>query len=39
VSRTTGGIAVWAHVGGFIAGLVLIKLFVNRQMAERHRGG
>lgn len=24
----TGGVAVWAHVGGFLAGIVLIKLFV-----------
>ena len=29
VSRTTGGIAVWAHVGGFVAGVALIKLFAN----------
>jgi len=29
VSRTTGGIAVWAHVGGFLAGVALIKLFAN----------
>ncbi len=39
VSRTAGGVAVWAHVGGFVAGLVLIKLFANPQFAERHRGG
>jgi membrane associated rhomboid family serine protease len=25
--QTTGGIAFWAHVGGFLAGLGLIKLF------------
>jgi membrane associated rhomboid family serine protease len=29
VSRTTGGIAVWAHVGGFVAGVALINLFAN----------
>jgi membrane associated rhomboid family serine protease len=23
----TGGVAVWAHVGGFLAGIILIKLF------------
>jgi membrane associated rhomboid family serine protease len=23
----SGGVAVWAHIGGFVAGLVLIKLF------------
>jgi membrane associated rhomboid family serine protease len=27
---STGGIAVWAHVGGFIAGITLIKLFPAR---------
>ena len=26
-----GGIAFWAHIGGFIAGLYLVKLFVPRQ--------
>lgn len=39
LSRTQGGVAVWAHVGGFIAGLVLIKLFANREYLERRRGG
>ncbi len=32
LSRVEGGIAVWAHVGGFIAGLALIKLFVNPEL-------
>ena len=34
----TGGVAVWAHVGGFIAGLALIKPFENRKLvwAKRH---
>jgi len=27
----SGGIAVWAHIGGFVAGAALIKLFENRQ--------
>lgn len=36
------GVAVWAHVGGFLAGLVLIKLFENPRYTEernllRHR--
>ena len=26
---STGGVAVWAHVGGFVAGVLLIKLFEN----------
>ena len=25
-----GGVAVWAHVGGFVAGLVMVKLFPER---------
>jgi membrane associated rhomboid family serine protease len=29
-SQTSGGVAVWAHVGGFVAGVVLIKLFPER---------
>ncbi|MET0400909.1 MAG: rhomboid family intramembrane serine protease [Cystobacter sp.] len=33
-----GGVAVWAHVGGFVAGLVLIKLFENRQLTRRRSG-
>jgi membrane associated rhomboid family serine protease len=29
-STATGGVAFWAHVGGFIAGITLIKLFPQR---------
>jgi membrane associated rhomboid family serine protease len=32
-----GGVAVWAHVGGFLAGMALIKLFPVR--ARRYRYG
>jgi len=39
VSRAQGGVAVWAHVGGFVLGLVLIKLFANSEYLERRRGG
>src|SRR5919197_2207284 len=28
------GVAVWAHIGGFFAGLVLIKLFEDRQLTS-----
>jgi membrane associated rhomboid family serine protease len=31
----SGGVAVWAHVGGFVAGLVLAKLFVNEDLHRR----
>jgi membrane associated rhomboid family serine protease len=33
----SGGVAVWAHIGGFIAGMLLIKVFVNpRLVAQRN---
>jgi membrane associated rhomboid family serine protease len=31
----TGGVAVWAHVGGFVAGVLLVKLFENRHLVVR----
>jgi membrane associated rhomboid family serine protease len=31
-----GGVAFWAHVGGFVAGAVLIVLFRNRALLARH---
>jgi membrane associated rhomboid family serine protease len=34
-----GGVAFWAHVGGFIAGVVLVKLFTTRSHLEAHRAG
>ena len=33
----SGGVAVWAHIGGFIAGLLLIKVFENREMVARRK--
>jgi membrane associated rhomboid family serine protease len=32
-----GGVAFWAHVGGFVAGLVLVKLFVRSDYLAAHR--
>lgn len=32
-----GGVAVWAHVGGFLAGVILVKLFENRTLVEARR--
>jgi membrane associated rhomboid family serine protease len=30
------GVAVWAHIGGFVTGMALVKLFENRKLvAER----
>jgi membrane associated rhomboid family serine protease len=31
-----GGVAFWAHVGGFIAGVVLVKLFARRASVAAH---
>lgn len=31
-----GGIAFWAHVGGFVAGIVLVKLLPDRQQRYRY---
>ena len=32
--QNMGGVAVWAHIGGFLAGMAMIKLFPER--ADRH---
>jgi len=36
-----GGVAWWAHVGGFVAGVVLLKAFVRRELgpAQAYAGG
>ena len=34
--QTTGGVAFWAHVGGFVAGIVMIKLFPARARQLRY---
>ena len=39
LSPTEGGVAVWAHVGGFLCGLLLIKLFANADHLARRRAG
>jgi membrane associated rhomboid family serine protease len=33
----TGGVAFWAHVGGFVAGVVLVKVFENRTLVAARR--
>src|SRR5439155_207385 len=35
-SGQTGGVAFWAHVGGFVAGIVLIKIFPQRAGRDRY---
>jgi membrane associated rhomboid family serine protease len=36
VGQAGPGVAFWAHVGGFIAGIVLIKLFPERAQRRRY---
>jgi membrane associated rhomboid family serine protease len=33
----SGGVAFWAHVGGFVAGIVLVKLFSRSDRIKQHR--
>jgi membrane associated rhomboid family serine protease len=35
--EVSGGVAVWAHVGGFVAGVLLIRAFEDREMVRRRR--
>ena len=34
-----GGVAVWAHIGGFVAGLLLIKVFDRPRLVQAKRHG
>jgi membrane associated rhomboid family serine protease len=34
VPEAQGGVAVWAHIGGFVAGVVLVKVFESRRLVE-----
>jgi membrane associated rhomboid family serine protease len=38
-SEGGGGVAFWAHVGGFVAGMALVKVFANPEMVREHREG
>lgn len=33
----SSGVAFWAHIGGFVAGMLLIKLFARKDLVELHR--
>ena len=33
-AEVSGGVAVWAHVGGFVAGMLLVKLFEDRRLVR-----
>jgi rhomboid family protein len=37
IAGDMGGVAFWAHVGGFVAGVVLIKLFTRTDYLQAHR--
>ena len=37
IAEEGGGVAFWAHIGGFIAGVVLVKLFASPVHVEAHR--
>ena len=36
VGEQTGGVAFWAHLGGFVAGVALVKLFERRDRVMAH---
>ncbi len=36
-SGEMGGVAFWAHIGGFVAGVVLVKLFARKDYVAAHR--
>lgn len=36
LNASGGGVAFWAHVGGFVAGAILIFLFRDRQLLDKH---
>ena len=37
VGDLVGGVAVWAHVGGFVAGALLVRPFVRPDLVEARR--
>ena len=37
IDREGGGVAFWAHFGGFVAGVVLVKLFARADYLAEHR--
>ncbi|MEX2131840.1 MAG: rhomboid family intramembrane serine protease [Pseudohongiellaceae bacterium] len=36
VTAEGGGVAFWAHIGGFVAGAILIFIFRNPRLLDRH---
>lgn len=37
VGSDTAGVAFWAHVGGFVAGVILVFLFQDRDLVATHK--
>ncbi|MEW6298473.1 MAG: rhomboid family intramembrane serine protease [Thermodesulfobacteriota bacterium] len=37
IGGEAGGVAFWAHIGGFVAGIALVKLFVRPDHVAAHR--
>jgi membrane associated rhomboid family serine protease len=37
IGAETGGVAFWAHLGGFLAGFVLVRLFRRPDLVAAHR--
>jgi membrane associated rhomboid family serine protease len=37
IGHEAGGVAFWAHVGGFVAGMLLVLVFRDPALVERHR--
>ena len=37
VAAQEGGVAFWAHLGGFLAGVTLVKLFERSEQLAAHR--
>lgn len=35
--EVSSGVAVWAHIGGFVVGMALVKLFENKRYTAEHR--
>ena len=36
IGAAGGGVAFWAHIGGFLAGVILILFFRKRELVNRH---
>ena len=37
IADESGGVAFWAHAGGFIAGIILIQIFKDPELVAKHR--